>query len=72
MTITPEVHRDHLEELRNLARQIREVTSIGDRRKAMGDRLAAVEYAIGVLEANPPGRDLRVVVNDGGESSDQS
>lgn len=71
---TAEVHRAHVEELRSLASQIRQANAIGGRpnrqTSAMNDRLAAVEYAIGVLELRASGRHLKVVVNDGGESGD--
>lgn len=71
MTTTPEVHRAHVEELRNLAKQIRDAHALGyDHQRAIADRLAAVDYAIEVLTANPPGRHLSVVVADEGKAGD--
>lgn len=71
MTTTPEAHRAHVEELRNLAKQIRDAHALGyDHKRAIADRLAAVDYAIYQLTANPPGRHLTVVVEDGGLTGD--
>lgn len=72
-TTTQEQHRAHLEELRNLSAQLKNVVIDVTRpnRQAIYDRKAAVDYAIGILEDHrPPGRHLQVIVNDQGASTD--